>query len=137
FAGLPIAYKDVVPTKGIRTTWGSPIYRDHVPQEDYVIVERLSAAGATTLCKTNTPEVAAGSHTFNKPFGATRNAYPAPQTFPRIDLRVGPPARARHHAARPPPRTEPPRQARGPRDLEHPGGPQAHAREPRPRASAA
>src|SRR5213592_740251 len=80
FAGLPIAYKDVVPTKGIRTTWGSPIYRDHVPQEDHVIVERLSAAGATTLGKTNTPEFAAGSQTFNKLFGATRNPYDLSKT---------------------------------------------------------
>src|SRR5436309_733908 len=80
FAGLPIAYKDVVPTKGIRTTWGSPIYRDHVPQEDHVIVERLSAAAATTLGKTNTPEFAAGSQTFNKLFGATRNPYDLSKT---------------------------------------------------------
>src|SRR2546426_12637977 len=80
FAGLPIAYKDVVPTKGIRTTWGSPIYRDHVPQEDHVIVERLSAAGATTLGKTNTPEFAAGSQTFNKLFGVTRNPYDPSKT---------------------------------------------------------
>src|SRR3954464_11289176 len=45
-AGLPIAHKDIVPTKGIRTTFGSPIYRDHVPGEDHVIVERLRDAGA-------------------------------------------------------------------------------------------
>ena len=80
FAGLPIAYKDVVSTKGIRTTWGSPIYRDHVPQEDHVIVERLAAAGAVTLGKTNTPEFAAGSQTFNKLFGATRNPYDPSKT---------------------------------------------------------
>src|SRR5437867_2810514 len=80
FAGLPIAYKDVVSTKGIRTTWGSPIYRDHVPQEDHVIVERLSAAGAATLGKPNTPEFAAGSQTFNKLFGATRNPYDLSKT---------------------------------------------------------
>src|SRR5256885_11982057 len=79
-AGLPIAYKDVVPTKGIRTTWGSPIYRDHVPQEDHVIVERLAAAGAVTLGKTNPPEFAAGSQTFNKLFGATRNPYDPSKT---------------------------------------------------------
>ena len=74
-AGLPIAYKDNVPTRGIRTTSGSPIYRDHVPKEDHVIVERLSAAGAITLGKTNLPEFAAGSHTFNSVFGATLNPY--------------------------------------------------------------
>jgi len=75
FAGLPIAYKDNVQTKGIRTTFGSPIYKDNVPKEDHLIVERLSAAGAITLGKTNLPEFAAGSQTFNAVFGATRNPY--------------------------------------------------------------
>ena len=74
-AGLPIAYKDLVPTKGIRTTFGSLIYKDNVPAEDALIVERLKAAGAITLGKTNTPEFGAGSNTFNKVFGATRNPY--------------------------------------------------------------
>ena len=79
-AGLPVAYKDLVPTKGIRTTQGSPIYRDHVPAEDHAIVERLSAAGAITLGKTNTPEFGAGSQTFNQVFGATRNPYDLAKT---------------------------------------------------------
>ena len=74
-AGLPIAYKDNVPTRGIRTTFGSPVYRDNVPKEDHLIVERLSAAGAITIGKTNLPEFAAGSHTFNAVFGATLNPY--------------------------------------------------------------
>ena len=74
-AGLPIAYKDMVPTKGIRTTYGSPIYAEHVPSEDHAMVERLTGAGAITLGKTNTPEFAAGSQTFNKVFGATLNPY--------------------------------------------------------------
>jgi amidase len=74
-AGLPIAYKDNVPTRGIRTTSGSPIYKDHVPAQDHLIVERLGAAGAITLGKTNLPEFAAGSHTFNRVFGATLNPY--------------------------------------------------------------
>jgi amidase len=74
-AGLPIAYKDNVPTRGIRTTSGSPIYKDHVPKEDHLIVERLTAAGAITLGKTNLPEFAAGSHTYNLVFGATLNPY--------------------------------------------------------------
>ena len=72
-AGLPIAYKDNVPTRGICTTFGSPVYRDNVPSEDHLIVERLTAAGAITLGKTNLPEFAAGSHTFNAVFGATLN----------------------------------------------------------------
>ena len=79
-AGLPIAYKDNVPTRGIRTTYGSPIYRDNVPKEDHAIVERLSAAGAITIGKTNLPEFAAGSHTFNPVFGATLNPYDATRT---------------------------------------------------------
>lgn len=71
--GLPIAHKDLVPTRGIRTTYGSPIYRDHVPEEDALIVERLRAAGAVTVGKTNTPEFGAGSQTFNEVFGRTLN----------------------------------------------------------------
>jgi amidase len=79
-AGLPIAYKDMIATRGIRTTYGSPIYRDHVPSADHVIVERLKAAGCITLGKTNTPEFAAGSQTFNKLFGATLNPYDTAKT---------------------------------------------------------
>ena len=59
--GLPIAHKDLVLTKGIRTTFGSPIFRDFVPQQDEIIVERLRQAGAITVGKTNTPEFGAGS----------------------------------------------------------------------------
>jgi amidase len=79
-AGLPIAFKDIVPTKGIRTTYGSPIYKDHVPSEDSVLVERLCGAGAITIGKTNTSEFAAGSQTFNALFGATRNPYDPTKT---------------------------------------------------------
>jgi amidase len=79
-AGLPIAYKDLVATKGVRTTFGSPIYAEHVPTEDHAIVERLFAAGAITLGKTNTPEFGAGSQTFNAVFGATRNPYDLSKT---------------------------------------------------------
>ena len=78
--GLPIAHKDLVPTKGIRTTFGSPIYRDNVPSEDGLIIERLRAAGAVTLGKTNTPEFGAGSQTFNEVFGRTLNPYDASKT---------------------------------------------------------
>jgi amidase len=79
-AGLPIAYKDLVATQGIRTTLGSMVYKDHVPAEDALLVERLKAAGAITLGKTNTPEFGAGSNTFNKVFGATRNPYDLTKT---------------------------------------------------------
>lgn len=73
--GLPIAHKDLVETAGIRTTYGSPIYADNVPNFDALIVQRLQAAGAITIGKTNTPEFGAGSQTFNRVFGATSNPY--------------------------------------------------------------
>ena len=74
-AGLPIAHKDLVPTRGVRTTFGSPIFKDFVPEADAIIVERLRRAGAIMVGKTNTPEFGAGSQTFNTVFGATRNPY--------------------------------------------------------------
>lgn len=73
--GLPIAIKDLVLTKGIPTTMGSPIYKDFIPDEDALVVERLKLAGAIVIGKTNVPEFGAGSHTFNEVFGATRNPY--------------------------------------------------------------
>ena len=79
-AGLPLAYKDLIPTKGIRTTWGSPVYKDHVPEQDHLLVERLTAAGAITVGKTNTPEFGAGSQTFNAVFGATKNPWDLTKT---------------------------------------------------------
>ncbi len=79
-AGLPIAYKETIVTQGIRTTFGSPIYADNIPGEDHAVVERLKAAGAITLGKTNAPEFAAGSQTFNKVFGATLNPYDLDKT---------------------------------------------------------
>jgi amidase len=78
--GLPVAHKDLAETRGIRTTYGSPIYADHVPDFDALIVERLKAAGAVTVGKTNTPEFGAGSQTFNPVFGATRNPYDLSKT---------------------------------------------------------
>ncbi|MFP6768732.1 MAG: amidase family protein, partial [Planctomycetaceae bacterium] len=59
--GLPVAHKDLVSTKGIRTTWGSPIYADFTPDEDALIVSRLKTAGAVQVGKTNVPEFGAGS----------------------------------------------------------------------------
>jgi amidase len=78
--GLPIAIKDVIATKGVRTTWGSLVYKDHVPTEDHLLAERLKAAGAILVGKTNTPEFGAGSQTFNEVFGATRNPYDLSKT---------------------------------------------------------
>jgi amidase len=79
-AGLPIAYKDLIATRGIRTTMGSPIFKQNVPAEDHILVERLGAAGAITLGKTNTPEFGAGSQTFNAVFGTTLNPYDTSKT---------------------------------------------------------
>ncbi len=78
--GLPVAHKDLVETRGIRTTFGSPLYKDYVPAEDDLIVERLRRAGAITIGKTNTPEFGAGSQTFNTVFGATHNPYDLTKT---------------------------------------------------------
>lgn len=78
--GLPIAHKDLAATKGIRTTLGSPLFADNVPDEDALIVERLGAGGAIALGKTNVPEFGAGSHTFNRVFGATLNPYDTGRT---------------------------------------------------------
>ena len=78
--GLPIAHKDLVLTKGIRTTYGSRIYKDFVPDQDALIVERMRSAGAITIGKTNTPEFGAGSQTFNEVFGATLNPYDLTKT---------------------------------------------------------
>jgi amidase len=78
--GLPVAHKDLMPTAGIRTTFGSPIYRDHVPDQDGLLVERMRAAGAILIGKTNTPEFGAGSQTFNPVFGATRNPWDLDKT---------------------------------------------------------
>ena len=78
--GLPVAHKDLVDTAGIRTTRGSRFYRDTVPTRDALIVTRMRAAGAITVGKTNTPELGAGSQTFNDVFGATRNPYDLAKT---------------------------------------------------------
>lgn len=73
--GVPIGIKDVTPTAGIRTTYGSPLYAEHVPTEDAEVVTRLKAAGVIVVGKTNTPEFATGANTVNKVFGATRNPW--------------------------------------------------------------
>ena len=78
--GLPTAVKDLTLTKGMRTTFGSPIYKDNVPDRDAIIVERIKKAGAIIIGKTNTPEFGAGSNTFNPIFGATLNPYDTSKT---------------------------------------------------------
>ena len=73
--GIPQAPKDLMATKGLRTTWGSPLFRSHVPEHDDLVAGRMRAAGAIFVGKTNSPEWGFGSHTFNEVFGATRNPY--------------------------------------------------------------
>jgi len=73
--GMPQAIKDTALTAGLRTTLGSPLLRDNVPAEDGLMVQRMKAAGCIVIGKTNVPEFALGSHTFNEVFGATGNAF--------------------------------------------------------------
>jgi len=73
--GVPVGIKDVTPTRGLRTTYGSKLFEHHVPAEDALVVERLRAAGAIVVGKTNTPEFAFGPNTVNALFGATRNPW--------------------------------------------------------------
>ena len=78
--GLPIAHKDLVATKGIRTTFGFPPYAEFIPTQDALIVRRMREAGTVLLGKTNVPEFGAGSHTFNRVFGPTLNPYDPKRT---------------------------------------------------------
>jgi amidase len=73
--GIPVGIKDVTATRGLRTTYGSKLFEAHVPGEDALVVERLRAAGAIVIGKTNTPEFAFGPNTVNSVFGATRNPW--------------------------------------------------------------
>ncbi|HLI58143.1 MAG TPA: amidase [Solirubrobacteraceae bacterium] len=73
--GLPVAVKDLEDTAGMRTTYGSALFAEHVPAADGLLAARLRAAGAIVVGKTNTPEFGVGSHTFNEVFGATRNPW--------------------------------------------------------------
>jgi amidase len=74
-AGVPVGIKDTTDTAGIRTTYGCPLYAEHVPEEDALVVQRLKQAGAIVIGKTNVPEFAAGANTYNPVFGATRNPW--------------------------------------------------------------
>jgi amidase len=78
--GIPFAVKDLVATAGLRTTWGSPLFADHVPLKDDLVAARLRGAGAVFTAKTNVPEWGQGSHSFNPVFGVTRNPYDLTRT---------------------------------------------------------
>ena len=73
--GLPVPIKDLSAVAGVRTTWGSPIYADHVPERSDHVVERIEARGGVVYAKSNTPEFGAGASTFNEVFGRTRNPW--------------------------------------------------------------
>lgn len=74
-AGVPVGIKDITLTAGLRTTFGSPVCENLVPDQDAEVVTRLRQAGAILIGKTNTPEFAAGAHTTNPVFGATHNPW--------------------------------------------------------------
>ncbi|MDN5585156.1 MAG: amidase, partial [Brevibacterium sp.] len=74
-SGIPMTHKDTHETAGMRTTFGSPIFAENVPNRDALIVSRLKSAGVISTGKTNVPELAAGAHTTNPVFGTTRNPY--------------------------------------------------------------
>ncbi len=78
--GIPMAVKDLCATKGLRTTWGSPLFADHVPEKDDLLAARMRGAGAIFIGKTNTPEWGHGSHSFNPVHGVTRNPYDLART---------------------------------------------------------
>jgi amidase len=73
--GLPVAFKDTEPAVGFPQSQGSPIFRDFMPALDSIVVERIRRAGAIPIGKTNVPEFAMGSHTYNRVYGPTRNPF--------------------------------------------------------------
>ena len=74
-AGLPVAIKDLADVAGVRTTYGSSIFTDHVPETSHPLVQRIERKGGIVLAKSNTPEFGAGGSTFNEVFGKTRNPW--------------------------------------------------------------
>lgn len=74
-AGLPVPIKDLTEVEGVRTTYGSPIFKDHVPERSDILVRQLEEEGGVIYAKSNTPEFGAGANTFNEVFGATRNPW--------------------------------------------------------------
>src|SRR5947208_12096478 len=74
-AGLPVSIKDLTDVAGVRTTYGSPIFPNHVPAKSHALVERIERKGGIVVAKSNTPEFGAGGSTFNEVFGKTRNPW--------------------------------------------------------------
>jgi amidase len=78
--GIPLSIKDLVPVEGVRTTWGSPIFKDHIPQKSDFLVERLERNGGIVVGKSNTPEFGAGANTFNEVFGPSLSPWNTKKT---------------------------------------------------------
>ena len=97
--GVPVGIKDLTETAGMRTTYGSTIHADHVPDVDALVVERLRAAGAIIVGKTNTPEFGAGGNTFNDVFGADAQPLEPGAHLRRLERRLGGRARDGHEPA--------------------------------------
>jgi amidase len=74
-AGLPVSIKDLTDVAGVRTTYGSPLFANHVPNKSHPLVERIERKGGIVVAKSNTPEFGAGGSTFNEVFGRTRNPW--------------------------------------------------------------
>ncbi|HVD85763.1 MAG TPA: amidase family protein, partial [Bradyrhizobium sp.] len=74
-AGMPVPIKDLTAVEGVKTTQGSPIYKDNIPARSDLLVEHLEHSGGVIYAKSNTPEFGAGANTFNEVFGATRNPW--------------------------------------------------------------
>src|SRR6476659_3964263 len=81
-AGMPIPIKDLSDVAGVRSTQGSPIFADHIPEKSDILVEHLEAEGGIVYAKSNTPEFGAGANTFNEVFGATRNPWDTSRSAP-------------------------------------------------------
>ena len=79
-AGIPISIKDLVPVKGVKTTWGSPLFKDHIPEKSDFLVERLEQNGGIVMGKSNTPEFGAGANTFNEVFGPSLSPWNTKKT---------------------------------------------------------
>ncbi|MFV0296223.1 MAG: amidase family protein, partial [Hyphomicrobiaceae bacterium] len=74
-AGIPVAIKDLTDVAGVRTTYGSPIFKDHVPDKSHALVDRIERKGGVVIAKSNTPEFGSGGSTFNEVFGRTTNPW--------------------------------------------------------------
>jgi hypothetical protein len=86
-AGLPVSIKDLTDVAGVRTTYGSPLFADHVPAKSHPLVERIERKGGIVMGKSNTPEFGAGGSTFNEVFGRTRKPLEHRPDLGRLDRR--------------------------------------------------